>query len=789
MDDIDSNFKTSAKSLWDSIAADSRAGFRVPQYQREYSWGTEHLSRLLGDCLNGLQRLKEKDQLLQYTFLGSVILIEEESRESRFEGRSLQIVDGQQRITSLVLLSCVLLEELLQAENGLKDSQGISAQTKDWLFAELNYFRDRLYQCAIGEVRSMSIDTRFPKIVRENEDHRSKTSHDTEYRSAIACFLHEFGKYCRKERDTCPIEEIPTTPNSIYVQRNLSYLQERIRSIVVGGEAAEDEPQTMLESKFFNHKRVKALFCQLDDLATEQRNRDQFFAEIRKSGTFSGIVRLILFSSYFVQRVVLTEVCTKNEDFAFDAFDALNTTGEPLTSIETFRPRVRQYLGKGSRESGTEGQFKRLSQLLDTLDAQSKQKETKELVSQFALYWSGYKLGLDLRNQRNYLRSRFDSLDEGRSGQKLLKEIFVESLANVAEFRQEFWNRRAGSTESSVAESRMEPSTRLCLALLQDMRTRLVVPTLARFKYHLAQSDTPSAREQFEGCIRAMASFVAMRRAVTGGTAGIDSELRSIAGKFAALIHENGSPNHVELSIDSLKRELRARLAKPPVRVGSVDEWISNAVHVPVCNHSQPLTKFILLAAFDHTLPDPDVPGMLQRTGVRPSPETNLFTLESWDDPRFKTIEHVAPQSPPKENDWDREIYESDRLVDTLGNLVLLPDVENSSANNRNWQVKKRLYSLFLTRRQDSLESELRGAAEAGIEVSKNTREKLKQRQPLITLAFTSSLEDWDRRFIANRSRNLLKLAGERIGKYLDIPNSESSATFLSRMKDRRKVV
>ena len=46
-----------------------------------------------------------------YTFLGTIILVVEKSEPS-FDGNSLSVVDGQQRLTTLILLCCVLIEEL-----------------------------------------------------------------------------------------------------------------------------------------------------------------------------------------------------------------------------------------------------------------------------------------------------------------------------------------------------------------------------------------------------------------------------------------------------------------------------------------------------------------------------------------------------------------------------------------------------------------------------------------------------------------------------------------------------
>ncbi len=72
--------------------------FEIPVYQRPYSWETEHVDNLLDDLLFAMRR----DDDAPY-FLGSVVLIKGDTAQS-------QVVDGQQRLTTLTILLCVLRE-------------------------------------------------------------------------------------------------------------------------------------------------------------------------------------------------------------------------------------------------------------------------------------------------------------------------------------------------------------------------------------------------------------------------------------------------------------------------------------------------------------------------------------------------------------------------------------------------------------------------------------------------------------------------------------------------------
>ena len=72
--------------------------FDIPVFQRPYAWEKEQVDDLLDDLLFAMRR----DDTEPY-FLGSVVLIKGDNPDS-------QVVDGQQRLTTLTMLLCVLRE-------------------------------------------------------------------------------------------------------------------------------------------------------------------------------------------------------------------------------------------------------------------------------------------------------------------------------------------------------------------------------------------------------------------------------------------------------------------------------------------------------------------------------------------------------------------------------------------------------------------------------------------------------------------------------------------------------
>lgn len=94
----------SAKELaiWKIFSSDYI--LNIPSYQRPYAWGTDQVSELFNDLLDALREggpSLDLQELPPY-FLGSIVLIKELLRPNS------DVVDGQQRLTTLTILLSVL---------------------------------------------------------------------------------------------------------------------------------------------------------------------------------------------------------------------------------------------------------------------------------------------------------------------------------------------------------------------------------------------------------------------------------------------------------------------------------------------------------------------------------------------------------------------------------------------------------------------------------------------------------------------------------------------------------
>ena len=742
-----------------------KVGFRIPEYQRTYDWDESNLKRLLEDSLNGFYYLSQHSNQESYTFLGTMILVDDKQSEPSFDGTSLEIVDGQQRITTLSLLCCALLQQIFSNRT---DIDSLDLITRTWINQEIATLTEALIQCTSGNLTQRGITTAFPRVARARDDNRANTTRDSQYSSAIAQFLWEFSQYVEDYHKNADPRFEPRQHSDRSVIDNYRYLKRQIETTIYRAdgdvEARSDDNRDItcetVPRAHFERSGLRSLFQKLSAL-DDQSTQHRAVSALTNNAKTEGFVRLMLFSWYVLKCVVLTRVETDDEKYGFDIFDALNTTGQPLTALETLKPLVIQWERQRGRYDGSfsEQQFGRLAKDLHELypETNVRQRETKDLVVSFALYYAGRRLGLELGAQRTFLRSEFQRARNGEAGSA---KRYIESIADVAEYRRHYWKiagiRGLDAIHSGYGE-RID-SLKLCLAFISDMNTSLAIPILARY---WTQYRGDGDEERFLKATRSVTAFLAIRRAVTGGTGGIDSDFRSIMQKIHVTSKEP------LLNSEDLNEELRRVLAKERIGVRDRETWVAKAREVPMGMFSNHLCRFLLFAAADGAHLDAQKSGLLSREGVIPAPERYFLNFPTWHQGQYATVEHVAPADPSQGGVWDARIYERPNTRHTIGNLVLLPQKENSSVGNAPWVKKKIFYAALRATTRDERATLIEQAEQEGFEFTLKTKGLLNRQARLNMLDALTSVEEWTETFIRERSRNMLELAWDRISPWL----------------------
>ena len=97
--------------------------FVMPSYQRPYAWSEDETAELLQDLRGALPNEGDKGDVNPY-FLGSIVLVNKPGTPDEYE-----VVDGQQRLTTLTMLFCVLRDLLDKKRNELHEFVAAAANS------------------------------------------------------------------------------------------------------------------------------------------------------------------------------------------------------------------------------------------------------------------------------------------------------------------------------------------------------------------------------------------------------------------------------------------------------------------------------------------------------------------------------------------------------------------------------------------------------------------------------------------------------------------------------------
>ncbi len=581
--DLKGVFNSEPKSLLDTIGAAGLC-FYLPAYQRPYTWNKKNIDRVFEDVLHGIENSMRNEDAI--TFIGTLLTIHDTKfqtivphKKGEVPSKVMLVIDGQQRLTTMLLITTVLFDKLKINESKfqIKLEKLNKKLEKDFTEDEsckneevdcLEWLLDELSQ-EIANLRHFSTDTSstrdkvyrwYPKLIRAYKDCWSKTRDGAQYDSPIASYLHQFnnhvlgndeGSYkAYKYKSNFEKNSEEYELHKIILQ-NLDAISKNINTLCKDKSTGDEllALPELLESQF-------STSFQFDIHEYLQKNLDADEYSIEKE-----TLKLIAFSKYFLNRVCVTFVTVADETYAFDMFEALNTTGEPLTSIETFKPKVIEDEGLPNFEQSVSKQhFDVVDSFLDPIDdARKKYKATTRVMLAFALAETGTKITTHISDQRRYL------IDSYKDESPQEKQGFVKNLAHVTQFIYEEWDyldQPKCLNDSTIDEDNI---LRLCLEVLKDAKHEITLPLITRF--YCQYLDNKKQEDSFLNLKKAMKSIVAffvLWRAAHKTTSGIDAVYRDILRtgdsdlKIAAFSRR--STQHV--SANKLSQILKEKLKK-----------------------------------------------------------------------------------------------------------------------------------------------------------------------------------------------------------------------------------
>lgn len=794
-------FEADSESLYDFVSKNGR-GLYIPPYQRDYAWDKTNVERLIDDTVQGLNALlKRPDESI--TFIGTIIAMNDAKKstisplvKNQVYGQVMTIIDGQQRLTTLLMMCLALLTEIEVQWAELKKSKiTVSDETKTWIETRVNDTRGLLSQMLSEEQRNGEAEFRhFPKMIRAFMDTWSYEADKATYNSPVAWLLFEYIKYSLKPDANWgrfltdlqkSAEGAPNESERKHFIKMMKILRVKLKALPTDDEfpklldiARDTDKQDML----FGEEFPKAMQGALETILSKQSHGMM----LDESGELelqvddarakkwweaaTELISLLFFAKFALERITLVVVTATTEDFAFDVFEALNTTGQPLTAIETFTPKVVQSVGLANYNASEEKRQIDIAftYLKKATKAEERQKRSAELLVAFALAERGEKRSKNLAEQRRFMRDTFDEC-KTRGDQ----QSFIRHLADLSHFFDGVWV--DGANRPQIAGVALEDPVALCVRFLVDLGHTITAPLLAQYAAQVvATRNDPEARKaalaEFNLVAKAVTAFTVFWRASRPTTDRIDQVYRDLMSKGSpdhgvpALARglRGGKPLPKASVIQSvLAARLRADRSNGGASIAGKQEWIDKVVVQPIYDINVALARFLLLVAFHDS-----VEGQAGVLTVGKENSHPTLSLEAWTGERYASVEHIAPQS--KAKGWSADLYE-DEQFERLGNLTLLPLNANQSLSDRLWDHKRQLFGALAANNPAEAAAVIEAMKQVGADVSKvagtiHCGHYLPHVRVLSTV-----VGDWDVAAVEKRGRELADLAWHRLAPWLGL--------------------
>ncbi len=204
----------------------------IPLYQRKYSWDTENIEQLMDDICSGVSDLFEDDKSIH--FMGTMILVEEHDKINNIkpqEPRALptridNIIDGQQRISTIALLACCLYQNIYTIKKELKFEDSDSEDLFKEIQEAADDFLGNLLELFSFDMKKGKPNYK-PIIIRGSLDSWTIQGEVTEhYKSDISSYLANFIKtideiYYSQDKDI----KFPVPVKNSLIEKNIKSIQ------------------------------------------------------------------------------------------------------------------------------------------------------------------------------------------------------------------------------------------------------------------------------------------------------------------------------------------------------------------------------------------------------------------------------------------------------------------------------------------------------------------------------------------------------------------------------------
>jgi hypothetical protein len=770
--DISRAFQTSSDTV-SYFFKQGGTGYYIPLYQREYSWDDENIEQLMDDICSGVFDLLTGEDKIH--FMGTIILVMENDVANQIKpqdhraipSRIDNVIDGQQRISTIALLACCLYQKIYEVKEKLpqlSDLEGLREVAETYLVNLKELFSFDLMR---GQPK------RKPIIIRGSLDGWTLDGQESKhYQSDISSYLANFIRAINDNSN-----QFPKARRKSLVADNIKLIQEWLDKVKTAHQGKHDDYppawniiENIKQSELWDYERPE-LFQSVKDCENIEPNSLD-----RNQEYICPLVQLFAFSSYLLERCCFTVIKPVSELRAFDMFQSLNATGTPLTAIETFKPlvvNIADSKASGFKNSSFEESFTQVEQLMKNLrSASSKNKRTNEYLTLFSLTYEGKSLSKQFSTQRKWLSEKFQKdccYSENQESSIEDKTEFIQQMGDVAIYCQKVIYSSA-NLKDSLPELRplSELERKLasfCLLYLQEANHKMAHTILSRF-YALAirtqnnskdleEENQKKAQQNFATACQIVAAFFTLWRSALPNT-GLDNVYRNLLQKQMSWKQGNS-----EVTIENLKTHFKNALQDKGI--GTKETWINKAINYLRYDNVKKVCRFVLFITSQDTIPDPNELGLMTKGTTKSS--SLYWEPSQWLSEDLKTIEHIAPQNVQADATWDKALYDNDDY-EQIGNLTLLPKEINTSAGNREW-IEKWIYYGHLAETNPNKLTELGQEARTyKVNLNDYTIRLLTKAshahhiKPIVEIGATGK---WDKELVKKRTQRICEILWKRM--------------------------
>ena len=842
-DDISKIFVTETKTVYNIFTSGDSNKFIVPEFQRKFSWSDKEFKRLFDDiraCMNH----KNMPLFLGATILCNDDEIEKYNDAGR-TGKS--IIDGQQRFSAFMFISTILYCYLWAKENEiyklLKDSKSeeLNLDKVGNLFYSINIERENLlkiFQTSFAP-RSGGSYIKAPSLIRKYEDFWSSKPGESKNTSDIAAYcssvIDKINGYIDsinpKGTDEARysiepdklikiIKQSRTASKNNKLNKVVSLLEKQLKDFInvrtnnesfaskKYDENKSDEADNEIVPEDENYDLSETYSETINeaddegednadsildinyvlDIIKEKIPEDSYktLEDIYKHDGNSAepLLRLFALTLYFLYRTVVIEVNVTRPDYKFDIFDALNTTGQPLTAFESYYSCVLSDSNIGSLPDVK----KYLSEVSDDLASMAKKVEnTARMIITYAIsFYADLSINNNIQVQRFFMNNQFkvkcrdeeekkNSVLNFYSVFRIYKDFYLNRFAKNKKPKG-MLSEKINFDDIKYKNFKLHRIDQLCMQTLVSAKHRLALaPVVVSYAKFLRGDEGEKEKlfNDFTSVLRIVTAFSTLYRLYTGGQArGIDSVYKNLMTSF--LTDDKERVNSSLFTPDEVRKRLRRAVSGEDPENGKNDNKDYEKLDDFLNNKSLWINKVKAINAYESLRPFTQLTLMLVQDNTSLL-EDDSYELHLKQQKEFKCsyhyeneliydyqIEHVAPQTNHKKDPqtdewvWDQNIYDTKEPVyNCIGNMLVIPGVHNKDQGNQSFEDKIK----NIKRNKAPTDEKHTELALKHGHTNSFDRTPVQEAYNVLERVYDTRKEGWDKGLIDERSKNVADLA------------------------------